>query len=109
MLPISYVAPGDACVVKRLTGNDKVRARLAGMGFVEGAELIVIGSAGGGNLIVKVADSRVALDSSLCRRIMVQPREACRTSEETSESFTEEGEVYDQSASDFHWQFSKSH
>jgi ferrous iron transport protein A len=56
--------------IRKITGRDDVRRHLAEMGFVVGAEVRVV-SRLGGNLILSVKDSRVALDRSMAMRIMV--------------------------------------
>ncbi len=69
-MPLSMLAPGEEGVICRITGKDEVRAHLAELGFVAGATVKVI-SAIGGNLILQVKDSRVALDREMANRIFV--------------------------------------
>ena len=70
MMPLSMASVGDANIIKRITGRDEVRQHLSEMGFVEGAEVTVISELGG-NLILSVKESRVALDKTMASRIMV--------------------------------------
>ena len=70
MMPLSMAHVGDANIIKRITGRDEVRQHLSEMGFVEGAEVTVISELGG-NLILSVKESRVALDKTMASRIMV--------------------------------------
>ena len=51
--------------------GDEVRQHLAELGFVVDTELTVVTSLGG-NLILQVRDSRVALDRSMANRIMIE-------------------------------------
>ncbi len=70
MMPLSMANVGDANIIKRITGRDEVRQHLSEMGFVEGAEVTVISELGG-NLILSIKESRVALDKTMASRIMV--------------------------------------
>ena len=70
MRPLTMAAAGETVTIRRITGRDEVRQRLAELGFVVDAEITVV-SVNGGNLILMVRDSRVALDSTMANRIMV--------------------------------------
>ena len=70
MLPIALVQVGEAVVIRKITGNEKIRQRLAELGFVVDEEVTVM-SASHGNLIVKVKDSRIAIGLDLANRIFV--------------------------------------
>ena len=70
MRPLTMAAAGETVTIRRITGRDEVRQRLAELGFVVDAEVTVV-SVNGGNLILMVRDSRVALDSTMANRIMV--------------------------------------
>lgn len=70
MMPLSMVNVGDVNIIKKITGRDDVRKRLADMGFVVGEEVTVVNQLGG-NLILSIKCCRIALDHSLATRIMV--------------------------------------
>ncbi len=70
MMPLSMANVGDVNVIARINGKDDVRAHLAELGFVVGQEVKVVSQLGG-NLILSVKDSRVALDRGMAMRIMV--------------------------------------
>jgi len=70
MMPLSMASVGDTFVIKKITGQDDVRQHLAELGFVVGEEIRVV-SQMGGNLILSVKESRIALDRVLSMRIMV--------------------------------------
>lgn len=70
MVPITLMKAGDRVVVKKVSGSDAVRQHLAEMGFVAGAEIHVI-NAIGGDLILQVHESRIALNKDMAKRIMV--------------------------------------
>lgn len=67
---LSEVKKNGVYHVKQLRGYGEVQHHLENLGFVPG-ECITIISRIGGNLIVKVKDSRVALSSELAKHITV--------------------------------------
>ena len=70
MMPLMLAKPGEPVTVRKIGGQDHVRRHLAELGFVVGADVTVVSEAGG-NLIVQVRDSRLALDRSMASRIMI--------------------------------------
>ena len=69
-MPVTMADPGATVTIVRITGDDKVRAHLHELGFIENDEITVVNKIGG-NMILKVKESRIALDMSMARRIMV--------------------------------------
>lgn len=69
-MPLCLAGTGDINTVKRIKGKDETRRFLESLGFVEGGTVTVI-SQMGGNLIVNVKDTRVAISRSMASRIMV--------------------------------------
>ena len=69
MLPLPTAQESESVIIKKITGNDTTRLHLAEMGFTVGTKITVI-TRMGGNMILQVRDSRVALDESMARRIM---------------------------------------
>lgn len=70
MMPLAFAAEGEENIVKKVGGSAEVRAHLADMGFVAGGRVTVITTMGG-NLIVNVKDSRVAVSKEMASKIMV--------------------------------------
>ncbi len=70
MMPLGMARVGETNIIKKITGRDEVRQHLAEMGFVVGAEIRVVSELGG-NLILNVKESRVALDKTMAMRIMI--------------------------------------
>lgn len=70
MMPLAMVKTGETGVIRKITGRDEVRQRLAELGFVVGERVTVVSELGG-NLILSVKDCRVALDRTMAMRIMV--------------------------------------
>ena len=56
-MPLTMANIGETNTIKRVSGNDETKRFLANLGFVPGAEVIVL-SAIGGNVIVNIKDSR---------------------------------------------------
>ena len=61
---------GETVTIRKITGKDEVRQHLAELGFVVDSTITVV-SRMGGNLILQVKDSRIALDASMAIRIMI--------------------------------------
>ncbi len=69
-MPLGMASVGDVNIIKQIKGRDEVRQHLSEMGFVVGAEVTVVSELGG-NLILNIKESRVALDKTMAMRIMV--------------------------------------
>lgn len=69
-MPLSLGDVGKKYLIKKITGNDTVRAHLRNMGIVENSYIQIVQSIAG-NMILEVKGSRIALDASLVRRIIV--------------------------------------
>ena len=61
---------GETVTIRKISGKDEVRQHLAELGFVVDSDVVVVSEIGG-NLIVQVKDSRIALDKTMANRIMV--------------------------------------
>ena len=70
MMPLAMAEVGETNTIKKISGRDEVRRHLAELGFVVGEEVHLV-SRLGGNLILSVKDSRVALDKSMALRIII--------------------------------------
>lgn len=69
-MPLTMAAPGETVTIRRITGRDEVRQHLAELGFVVDSPVTVVSELGG-NLILQVRDSRVALDRTMANRIEI--------------------------------------
>lgn len=70
MIPLILADVGKESVIRKVGGSAEVKKHLESMGFVAGGAVTVINSIGG-NLIVNVKDSRVAISREMAQRIMV--------------------------------------
>ena len=69
-MPLTMLNIGETGKIKRIGGNEETRRFLINLGFVVGTEVSVV-SAIGGNVIVNIKDSRVAINEDMAKRIMV--------------------------------------
>lgn len=69
-MPLTYAVPGEVNYIRKITGKDEVRRHLAELGFVVGEPVKVVSKIGG-NLIIAVKESRIALDEGLTGRIII--------------------------------------
>ena len=74
MVPLTMARAGETGTIRRITGKDELRQHLAERGFVVDGSVTVVSELGG-NRILQVKDSRVALDRTLAGRIMIELEE----------------------------------
>ena len=70
MMPLSMAKEGGPNVIKKVGGKEETRQFLENLGFVTGGMVTVI-SQMGGNLIVNIKESRVAIGKDMANKIMV--------------------------------------
>lgn len=68
-MPLLFATPGQEVKVQDVKGSPDVKQHLNELGFNTGTPVTVISSIATG-LIVKVKDSRIALDRSMASKIM---------------------------------------
>ena len=68
-MPLTMASIGEANTIRKVGGNEETKRFLENLGFVAGAEITVV-SAIGGNVIVNIKDSRVAINQDMARHIM---------------------------------------
>lgn len=69
-MPLSMVRMGERNVIRKIGGRPETRKFLENLGFVAGGVVTVI-SETGGNMIVNIKESRVAIGKDMASRIMV--------------------------------------
>ena len=70
MMPLVMAAAGEIYTIKAVGGEGKQRRFLEGLGFVPGAEVVVL-SKSSGSLIVGIKGSRIALDRQAALKILI--------------------------------------
>ena len=70
MMPLVVAPTGEEQMIKRIGGSEEVKRHLQELGFVPGGFVTVVNEIGG-NLIINVKESRVAVDKQLAQKIFV--------------------------------------
>ena len=69
-MPLSMATVGEKARIEEITGKDETRLHLKNLGFVPGAPVTVVSQLGG-NIILALMDTRIALNRSMANRILV--------------------------------------
>ena len=69
-MPLVLAELGEENTIRRIGGTPEVKKHLADLGFVVGGRVSII-SALGGNVIVNVKESRVAISEEMARKILI--------------------------------------
>ncbi len=69
-MPLTFAKTGVENIIKKIVGKDETRRFLENLGFVAGETVIVVSDLGG-NMILNVKGTRVALDRSMASRIVI--------------------------------------
>ena len=70
MMPLNLAKDGEENIIRRIGGSPEVKRHLENLGFVAGGSVKVISTIGG-NLIVNVKESRVAISREMACKIFV--------------------------------------
>ena len=70
MMPLTLAEIGKENIVKRITGKQQVKSHLEDLEFVVGSPITVINTIGG-NVIVNIKESRIAISREMAQKIMV--------------------------------------
>lgn len=70
MMPLTMISTGEPNIIKKVGGKEETRRFLENLGFVAGGTVTVV-SVIGGNMIVNVKESRVAIGRDMANKIMV--------------------------------------
>lgn len=69
-MPLSFMKTGEKNTIKKINGKDETRRFLESLGFVVGSSVSVVSEIDG-NMILNIKDTRIALDKTMARRILV--------------------------------------
>ena len=69
-MPLTMATMGEVNKFVKVGGNEETRRFLENLGFVAGTDITVVSSIGG-NLIVNVKDSRIAVNEDMARHIVI--------------------------------------
>ena len=67
---LTMLRKGDSSLITHIGGKPETRRFLENLGFVVGSPVTVVNDIGG-NLIVKIRDSRVAISREMAKKILV--------------------------------------
>lgn len=70
MMPLVLANVDEENIIKKIGGKPEVKKHLENLGFVVGGNVRVISTLGG-NVIVNVKETRVAVSEEMARKIMV--------------------------------------
>ena len=70
MMPLTMAKTGEENTIKKIGGKEETRRFLENLGFVVGGIVTVVSEIGG-NMIVNVKDSRVAIGKDMANKIMI--------------------------------------
>ena len=69
-MPLTFANIGDARVITRIEGRDGVVSHLNNLGFIVGDAIRIISKLGG-NMIIEVKGTRIAIDAKLANKIYI--------------------------------------
>ncbi len=70
-MPLTMVKSGEPQTIRKINGKDDTKKFLETLGIIKGEKLTVLTKTGG-NVIVNVKNSRIAISKSMAMRILVQ-------------------------------------
>jgi ferrous iron transport protein A len=70
MMPLLLANVGEENVIKKIGGSPEVKQHLENLGFVVGGNVTIVNTMGG-NLIVNVKETRVAVSREMAQKIMI--------------------------------------
>lgn len=70
MMPLTLASIGEENIILKVGGNPRVKKHLEDLGLVAGGVVTIVSTLGG-NLIVNVKESRVAISREMAGKIMV--------------------------------------
>ncbi len=69
-MPLTLAEVGEENIIKKIGGKQEIKAHLENLGFVVGGVVKVINTIGG-NVIVSVKESRIAISKEMAQKIMI--------------------------------------
>ena len=70
MMPLALANIGEENLIHKVGGSPEMKKHLEDLCFTAGGTVTVVASLGG-NIIVKIKESRVALSEEMARKIMI--------------------------------------
>lgn len=70
MMPFVFADVGESYIIKKVSGSPELKKHMKNLGFVPGAEITAVTQTGG-NWIVNIKESRVAVSEEMAKKIFV--------------------------------------
>ncbi len=70
MMPLTLANIGEEHIIKKVGGMGETKKHLEALGFTPGGSVTVVNTMGG-NLIINIRESRVALSREMAQKIMI--------------------------------------
>ena len=70
MMPLALANIGEENLIHKVGGSPEMKKHLEDLGFTAGGTVTVVASLGG-NIIVKIKESRVAISEEMARKMMI--------------------------------------
>ena len=70
MMPLALANIGEENLIHKVGGSPEMKKHLEDLGFTAGGTVTVVASLGG-NIIVKIKESRVAISEEMASKIMI--------------------------------------
>lgn len=70
IMPLLMIKAGETGVIKKVGGKEETKRFLENLGFVVGGDVTVVSKIGG-NMIVNIKESRVAIGKDMAAKIIV--------------------------------------
>ena len=70
MMPLCLADVGEENIIEKIGGSPEVKKHLEDLGFVVGGSVSIVSTLGG-NVIVNIKESRVAISEEMARKIMI--------------------------------------
>ena len=70
MMPLALANIGEENLIHKVGGSPEMKKHLEDLGFTAGGTVTVVASLGG-NIIVKIKESRVAISEEMARKLMI--------------------------------------
>lgn len=70
MMPLALANVGEENVIRKVGGSPEIKKHLEDLGFVAGSTVTIVSSLGG-NVIVNIKQTRIAISQEMARKIMI--------------------------------------
>ena len=70
MMPLTLAETGEEQIIRKVSGSQELKQHLGDMGVVPGGSITVVSTIGG-NVIVRIKESRIAISKEMAQKIMI--------------------------------------